>query len=134
MRVRYTATARREFNQTVDYLLDHAPSVAAAFADSVEQAIAELVDHPYSAQATDQPGVRRKYIRRFRHAKLQHASIVFGHVCRHGRACPGHPRLACRPKDVDARNKCGHDDEARRAKHALIRLCAPRIQTGCSFS
>jgi hypothetical protein len=27
---------------------------------------------------------------------------------RHGRACPGHPRL-CVKKGVDARNKCGHD-------------------------
>ena len=42
-----------------------------------------------------------------------------GHVCRHGRACPGHPRLVCGPKDVDARNKCGHDGGARRAKRAL---------------
>src|SRR5206468_61854 len=25
-------------------------------------------------------------------------------------ACPGHPRLVCCTKDVDARNKCGHDD------------------------
>jgi hypothetical protein len=24
---------------------------------------------------------------------------------RHGRACPGHPRLGCRAKDVDARDK-----------------------------
>jgi plasmid stabilization system protein ParE len=68
MRVRYTATARREFNQTVDYLLEHAPLVAAGFADSVEEAVAELLDHPYSAQATDHPGVRRKYITRFRHS------------------------------------------------------------------
>jgi hypothetical protein len=27
---------------------------------------------------------------------------------RHGRACPGHPRLK-RRKDVDARHKAGHD-------------------------
>ena len=32
MKVRYTATARREFEQTVDYLLEHAPRVASAFA------------------------------------------------------------------------------------------------------
>lgn len=67
MKVRYTATARREFEQTVDYLLEHAPRVASAFADSVEQAVSELMDHPLSAQETDHPGVRRKYIRRFRH-------------------------------------------------------------------
>jgi plasmid stabilization system protein ParE len=59
MSVRYTATAQREFDQSVEYLLEHAPSVAAAFADSVERAIAEIVENPYSAQATDQPGVRR---------------------------------------------------------------------------
>ena len=28
---------------------------------------------------------------------------------RHGRACPGHPRLSARPKDVDARHEAGHD-------------------------
>src|SRR5690348_15023569 len=28
---------------------------------------------------------------------------------RHGRACPGHPRLASSKKDVDARDKRGHD-------------------------
>lgn len=68
MKVRYTATARREIEQSVDYLLQHAPGVAAAFADSVEQAVSELVANPLSAQRTDHPGVRRKYIRRFRHA------------------------------------------------------------------
>ena len=31
---------------------------------------------------------------------------------RHGRACPGHPRLRDGRKDVDARNKCGHNDIA----------------------
>jgi hypothetical protein len=31
---------------------------------------------------------------------------------RHARACPGHPRLfsTLRPKDVDGRDKPGHDD------------------------
>src|SRR6516165_8480605 len=29
---------------------------------------------------------------------------------RHGRACPGHPRLDTR-RNVDARHKAGHDDE-----------------------
>jgi hypothetical protein len=33
---------------------------------------------------------------------------------RHGRACPGHPRLVSLRgrKDVDARDKRGHDGEA----------------------
>jgi hypothetical protein len=31
---------------------------------------------------------------------------------RHGRACPGHPRLAsATKKDVDARHKAGHDEK-----------------------
>jgi plasmid stabilization system protein ParE len=68
MKVRYTATASREFDQAVEYLLQHAPHVAPAFADSVASAIAELVENPLSAQETEQPGVRRKYIRRFRYA------------------------------------------------------------------
>jgi plasmid stabilization system protein ParE len=76
MKVRYTATARREFDQSVDYLLLHAPRVAAAFADSIEQAIGELLEHPYSAQPTDHSGVRRKYIRRFRHAVFYAVDLV----------------------------------------------------------
>jgi hypothetical protein len=37
--------------------------------------------------------------------------MVFSPVgfSRHGRACPGHPRLE-RAKDVDARHKAGHDE------------------------
>lgn len=67
MRVRYTATAQRELDQAVDYLLEHAPTVAAAFVDSIERATTALLAHPYSAQETSQPGVRRKYVRRFRY-------------------------------------------------------------------
>ena len=68
MKVRYTATAGREFDQAVDYLRQHAPQVAPAFADSIERAIAELVENPRSAQETELAGVRRKYVRRFRYA------------------------------------------------------------------
>jgi kynurenine formamidase len=38
----------------------------------------------------------------------RHASML----TRHARACPGHPRLAATPKDVDARHKAGHDKRA----------------------
>jgi len=41
--------------------------VAPDFADSVDQSVREIIDYPYSAQATDLPGVRRKHIRRFRY-------------------------------------------------------------------
>ena len=68
MKVRYTATAQRELDRAIQYLLEHAPAIAAAFADSIERAIAGLLEHPYSAQETSQRGVRRKYIRRFRYA------------------------------------------------------------------
>jgi hypothetical protein len=35
-------------------------------------------------------------------------------IPRHGRACPGHPRLKTRQRkeDVDARDKRGHDGES----------------------
>jgi plasmid stabilization system protein ParE len=45
MKVRYTATARRELSEAVDYLLEQAPTVAGDFADSIEYAIAELLRH-----------------------------------------------------------------------------------------
>jgi predicted N-acetyltransferase YhbS len=42
------------------------------------------------------------------------AAEINGHsLHRHGRACPGHPRLLCREvKVVDARHKAGHDAES----------------------
>ena len=67
MRARYTSAARRELEQAIDHLLKHAPHVAAAFADSVDQSVHELIENPFSAQATDLPGVRRKHIQRFRY-------------------------------------------------------------------
>jgi plasmid stabilization system protein ParE len=68
MRARYTESAAREFEAGVSYLQEHAPAVVAAFADSIERVVAQLLHHPYSAQQTAKPGVRRKYIRRFRYA------------------------------------------------------------------
>jgi len=49
MKVRYTATARRELSEAVDYLIAHAPAVAGDFADSIERALAELLRNPYSS-------------------------------------------------------------------------------------
>ena len=68
MRVRYTDPAARELEASILYLREHAPSVVVDFADSIDSAVAELLDHPYSAQETEQRGVRRKYIRRFRYS------------------------------------------------------------------
>src|SRR5271166_5042221 len=42
-------------------------------------------------------------------ATLAHLTIRLTKVPRHGRARPGHPRLACGTIGVDARNKSGHD-------------------------
>jgi toxin ParE1/3/4 len=67
MRVRYTEPAALDFDASVDYLRKHAPSVVAEFADSVDEAVALLLQQPYSAEATDMPRVRRWYIRRFKH-------------------------------------------------------------------
>jgi predicted transcriptional regulator len=44
---------------------EYAPQVARDFADSIEAAIAEHLRYPYSAQETELPGVRRKYVPRF---------------------------------------------------------------------
>ena len=67
MRIRYTATARRELSEAVDYLLEQAPPVAVDFVASIESAAAELLHNPYASQETEQRDVRRKYIRRFRY-------------------------------------------------------------------
>jgi toxin ParE1/3/4 len=67
MRVRYTDPAALELEQRISYFIEQAPAFAAAFADSIDAAIARLLDHPYSAQETEMPGIRRVYIRRFRY-------------------------------------------------------------------
>jgi plasmid stabilization system protein ParE len=67
MRVRYTETSAQDLAHSFEYLLARAPSLAAAFADSVDEAVRELLEHPYSAVETEKPGVRQKYIRRFRY-------------------------------------------------------------------
>ena len=68
MRLRYTQSATRGFDESVEYLREQASSVVAGFADGIEKAVGELLEHPYSAQETEKQGVRRKYIRRFRYA------------------------------------------------------------------
>src|SRR4051812_13837329 len=42
--------------------------------------------------------------------KSRIAASTLRHPHRYGRACPGHPRLPRRTKNVDARDKPGHDD------------------------
>jgi plasmid stabilization system protein ParE len=61
MKIRYTATYAPGIKR------GGAPHVAADFVDSIEQAGAELLRNPYSAQETELRGIRRKYIDRFRY-------------------------------------------------------------------
>jgi plasmid stabilization system protein ParE len=68
MKCRYTPTAAAEFDDSVGYLLKHAPHVAAKFADSIDNAVNELLEFPYAAQQTELAGVYRKYVRAFRYS------------------------------------------------------------------
>jgi plasmid stabilization system protein ParE len=70
MKCRYTLTASAEFEESVSYLLRHAPHVAGKFADSIDAAVSELLEHPYSTQQTALAGVYRKYVRAFRFSIL----------------------------------------------------------------
>jgi addiction module RelE/StbE family toxin len=91
MRARYTETALAEIESAVSYLLERNPSGAAAFADLVEEAVARLVNHPFSAEETEIQGVRRVYIRRFRYSMFYPAEgeeIVILHVRHAARRWP----------------------------------------------
>ena len=68
MKCRYTLTASAELDESVSYLLRHAPHVAGKFVDSIDTAVSELLEHPYSAQQTALAGVYRKYVRAFRYS------------------------------------------------------------------
>ncbi len=68
MKVRYTDPATEELEQSISYFREHAPSVVADFADSIDDAVAQLLDSPYLAQETEMLGIRRWYIRRFRYS------------------------------------------------------------------
>jgi plasmid stabilization system protein ParE len=59
MRVRYTEPAAEELETIISYFRDVAPSVVADFADSIDDAVSQLLDYPYLVQETDKPGVRR---------------------------------------------------------------------------
>ncbi len=68
MKIRYTESAADELEQSISYFRDQAPSLVADFAGSIDDAVAQLLDNPYLAQESEMPGVRRWYIRRFRHS------------------------------------------------------------------
>jgi 23S rRNA pseudouridine2605 synthase len=50
-------------------------------------------------------------------------------INRHGRACPGHPRLLCRTvyKDVDARHKAGHDESEHMSDKSHLDTSGERV-------
>ena len=68
MKVRYTEPAAEELETIISYFRDIAPSVVADFADSIDDAVSQLLDNPYLVQETEKSGVRRWYLRRFRYS------------------------------------------------------------------
>jgi toxin ParE1/3/4 len=86
MRIRYTEPALFELNASISYFLRVAPSVVSDFTASIDKALAQVLEHPYSAQETEMPGIRRISIRRFRYLvfyTVEGDEIVVLHV-RHG--------------------------------------------------
>lgn len=65
MSVRYTRDALRDLDQISSYLADHDPAVAAALLDAVDAVVARLARFPFSAQATEMPGVRAAPVLRY---------------------------------------------------------------------
>jgi len=91
MKVRYTDSAARDLEECLSYLREQAPVLVAEFADAVDNAIAELLLNPYSAQETEKSGIRRKYIRRFKHSifyAVEGDEIVVLHIRHAARRWP----------------------------------------------
>src|SRR3954470_9344977 len=90
MKLRYTAPAERELAEIVSYLLNQTPAGAALFVDELERGLGQLLRHPFSAQQTDMPGVRRLPLRRFPCCvfhTIEGDEIVILHI-RHGARHP----------------------------------------------
>ena len=91
MKIRYTDPASDDLEESISYLREHAPAVVIDFADAVDKAISELLLNPYSAQETEKRGIRRKYIRRFRHSifyMVEEDEIVILHIRHAARRSP----------------------------------------------
>jgi toxin ParE1/3/4 len=83
MKARYTEPAAEELENIIAYLREVAPAVVADFADSIDDAVSQLVENPYLVQETEKPGVRRWYIRRFRYSiffAVESDEIVILHI------------------------------------------------------
>ena len=57
MKARYSDPAADDLQQAISYFCEHAPSVAMDFAESIDRAIALLVENPYLAQETESAGI-----------------------------------------------------------------------------
>jgi toxin ParE1/3/4 len=68
MKVRYAEPAADDLDDALTYYRDHAPSFVVEFSDSIDDAIARIAENPYAAQETEQPGIRRWYLRRFKYS------------------------------------------------------------------
>jgi toxin ParE1/3/4 len=91
MRIRYTDVAAFELDASILYFIELAPLVAADFVDSINDALTQLLEHPYSAQETEKPGVRRIYVRRFRYLifyTVEGDEIVILHIRHAARRWP----------------------------------------------
>ena len=58
MKVRFTRTAQRDLDQIYAYIAKASPAVASRFVVRLIDRARQLVDHPLSGRATDEPGVR----------------------------------------------------------------------------
>lgn len=91
MRLRYTDAASLDLEESISYLRDNAAAVVADFADSIDNAAAQLLQNPYMAQETEEPGVRRWYIRRFRYSifyAVEGDELVILHIYHAARRWP----------------------------------------------
>jgi len=91
MRVRFSDPAAEDLERAVSYFLEHAPSVAADFADSIDHAIDLLLENPYLAPQTEKAGMRRWYINRFRYSifyTIEGDELLIAHIWHAARRWP----------------------------------------------
>jgi plasmid stabilization system protein ParE len=91
MKFRYTEPAADELQRSVAYFREHAPASAADFADSVDDAVAQLLINPLMAQETEKPGIRRGHIRRFKYSifyVVDREEVVILHIRHAARRWP----------------------------------------------
>jgi toxin ParE1/3/4 len=91
MKIRWAEPALFELEASTLYFREFAPFVAPDFAASIEKALLQLREHPYSAQETEKPGIRRLYIRRFRYLifyTVEEDQVVILHIRHAARRWP----------------------------------------------